>query len=175
MSFERAQNTFDTTPRKFADKGEKLEGYYLKTVEETINGNAVLKHYFETTTGTVTVLGQKDLTSKLVGNNLKNCRVIITYDGIKKLSGGRTLKQYTVDFDRQDQYDAAAAPAAAGGGSNFDDDGDDDTDWDGDNSGSTVNTSVASKGHVPGPTASLQAKAEALLNKANGAGRNKLA
>ncbi len=167
MALKKVVRLDNTDSFKFENKGDKLEGYYKKTTEVTINGQNVKKHIFETANGLVSVLGQFDL-GKQLAEVPANSRVVATLMGIQKLKGGKTMKIYDVAYDDADVSESAATSEACA------DDLEDayeeagvDEDEISDDEIKTPATRVASnKPAASAPSAANQAKFQAMLQKA---------
>lgn len=86
---------------KFEEEGDKLEGYYLGSSIIVINGDNVTAHNVQTDKGIMSPLGSTDLNRKL-GEVPAGARVVIVFEGIKKLGKGKTLKIFDVKYDDED-------------------------------------------------------------------------
>lgn len=95
----------DVARFKFEKKGDRINGYYIRTEVIQIEGKDVKKHIFSTSDGLVSVLGQANLEKQLLENNCKNVYVEAVFTGqVQKLKGGRTMKLYDLSFDDEDKY-----------------------------------------------------------------------
>lgn len=91
---------------KFENKGDQLEGYYLGSEQREINGDPVTVHNIKTDKGLFSPFGSYDLNRKLA--DMQNgVRVRITFNGKKSLGKGKTVKEFTVEYDEDDTIEAA--------------------------------------------------------------------
>lgn len=125
MAFE---DYTSTKPNKYVTIGgftktgeknpESFEGYYLKTVTRPSNfdeNKTETNYVFQTADGTVQVKGNTNLVivmadaqrgfSEKTGQSPEGYLTKISYDGIEKRPGGRTLKLFRVQIDKTQKID----------------------------------------------------------------------
>lgn len=112
MALKKITPTDNAEGFKFEKKGDKIDGYYIKTTEVTIDGRPVKKHIFKTAKGLVSVLGQFQLGQQLA-EVPTGSRVVAVLLGIQKLKAGKTMKLYDVSFDDEDGLDSGTVEAAS--------------------------------------------------------------
>lgn len=97
----KAANSYTKTEiwNKNLTEGDVIEGYYInKEVFEGQYGTSV-KYVLETTNGeTIGIYGSASL-DRQFKNIPEGVYVWVKYDGEVKSKAGRTVKQYTVDYD----------------------------------------------------------------------------
>lgn len=114
MAIQRASKT-GATPFKFEDKGDTLKGYYLGTTEKTINDAPAKEHTYKTADGVVAVLGQSNILKQYENNGITPGTYVelrFTGDHVK-LSGGRKMKVYDVDYDKENTIDPSTVSIEA--------------------------------------------------------------
>jgi hypothetical protein len=82
----------------FEDKGDVLEGTLVEKVTLTKDGRSFQKYTFKTDSGYVSTLGSHQIDSALASINTGTL-VRITYQGDKKLGGGKRVKQFLIEAD----------------------------------------------------------------------------
>ncbi len=108
MAYEKVADLSTDTVHKIGGFNEKtqkpnptkMEGFYLgsRTVA-TSTGTSTI-HVFQTPSGNEGVWGTADLNNKLGSVNL-GTMTLITYNGKKKLAGGKTKHSYDVAQDKE--------------------------------------------------------------------------
>lgn len=83
---------------KFEKTGQSLEGYYIETIEITLDGDLVKKHIFKTESGIVSVLGQAFLTREFK-ETPRGTYVRLTLLEEKEKVGKGWMKTYDVKWD----------------------------------------------------------------------------
>lgn len=112
MALRTKLDTRNTTNFKFEKVGQKLQGYYIGTFDEVINGREVKKHVFKTELGLESVLGQTHLTNLLSGID-KGIFIVATFVGTKKTKQPQPMKLFELQYDEEDTIDASAVVGAA--------------------------------------------------------------
>lgn len=94
-----ASATFNITWNKDLKEGDSIEGYYVDTKVVSGQFGENTKYTIETKDGTLYDIFASASLSSQFKNVPEGCYVWITYDGEVKSKNGRTVKQYTVDYD----------------------------------------------------------------------------
>lgn len=98
----------DTT-FKFETKGQELSGYYMGAKPVNTEMGPSLLHIFQNAAGNVGVWSSAQLKASLT--QCVGMMTFITYKGKEKLSGGRTIKRFEVEYDDEDTIHVASAEA----------------------------------------------------------------
>lgn len=89
---------------EFEEKGQTLAGYLLeKATLKSKEGKSFQKYLVKTSSGSIlSTLGSHQL-DRALNEVSTGSYVEITYNGKKKLDGGRTVKQFTVRADDENR------------------------------------------------------------------------
>ena len=99
MARKSATTKFNITWNKDLKEGATLEGYYTdKTIVSGQYGDNI-KYTIETPDGTLYDVFATASLERQFKNVPEGCYVWISYDGEVKSKNGRTVKQFTVDYD----------------------------------------------------------------------------
>ncbi len=91
---------------KFEKQGEEFSGYYVGKKEITTDYGPGMIHAFQTDKGLEGIYGSAQIDSKL-GSIAFGNKVFVTFSGKRKIPGGKTLKEFIVEWDDEDTVDPA--------------------------------------------------------------------
>jgi hypothetical protein len=164
---------------EWAKVGQQLNGYYLGFKTVTTDFGPSKLHVLVTDAGTVGCWGSAQLDSKL-GTVAKGTATFITFGGKTKIAGGKTMKNFDVEYDDDDKMEVSSTVVNFSNDSTESDDdntaADDDTqdiDQDApageeDDNDTEINAAAEpapKKGLPAGPTPEQKSKANAMLAK----------
>ena len=99
MARKSASATFNIVWNKDLQKGASIEGYYVDKAIVSGQYGDNTKYVIETKDGTLYDIFASASLERQFKNVPEGCYVWVTYDGEVKSKNGRTVKQYTVDYD----------------------------------------------------------------------------
>ncbi len=104
-------NRVDSERYAFEDAGDILEGHLVESVRLSKDGNSFMKYTLKTNTGHVSTLGSHQLDTALAKVS-PGTLVRITYNGKKKIKGGKTVKEFLVEADDENRIQPVSAAEA---------------------------------------------------------------
>ena len=99
MARKSASASFNIVWNKDLKTGDTIDGYYVDKKVVTGQFGDQTKYVIETPDGTLYDIFSSASLERQFKNVPEGCYVWVTYEGEVKSKNGRTVKQYTVDYD----------------------------------------------------------------------------